>query len=237
MKNYVIYVLLLTGAIFCFNCSGSSNPDGSPTINIYSQMINTMSGEAEKSGDKPQGEVDSVNISKFRVLITEIKFHDESAADGNDKLLKTGPFVLTGDMNEGTYSISSGIVEEGTYDKIKFEIHRFATSELSSYADDETFGDFATDDRFTIIIEGKYYADGDEIGVDYAFNTDITENVTLDFDPAFDMGEGGHANIYIQMEALSALVQDGVSLDPDDDANRNKIEKQLKNIFKAVKKN
>ena len=95
-----------------------------------------------KSGkDEIQAEtVDSIHVSKFRILISRIMMHKDQSSEEDNNLLKEGPFVLIGDVPDNSVKLTEGTVPTGSFDKVKFEVHRFSASETGQYADDNVFG-------------------------------------------------------------------------------------------------
>jgi hypothetical protein len=91
-------------------------------------------------------EADSLKISRVRILISELKLHrDKEDTLAGDKTVKTGPMLITIDST-GSRTFSTGTIPAGSYDKLKFEFHRFNNNEVAQYLSDTTFADFVTND-------------------------------------------------------------------------------------------
>jgi hypothetical protein len=179
-------------------------------------------------------EADSLKISRVRILISELKLHrDKEDSIAGDKTVKTGPMMITIDSS-GTRTFGTGTIPAGSYDKLKFEFHRFSQSEVAQYLSDTTFADFVTNDRYTFIFDGTVYTNGQAFP--FSYHSDATANLSLKFDPAIALVGGSTVVIVVQVDPDAILKDGGKVLDPRDGSNESKIDNAIKSAIKALKR-
>ncbi len=240
MKTLSIIIIIMA---FCLisSCSDSTdlNLSNKATLNIKSELTQgtiQLTDLVNKEISILKTEVDSVKINKVRILLSRIKLHLKNNSNENDdKAFQTGPFVFVGDSTGSYFNLANGQIDAGTYDKIKFEIHRFEPNELSQYKNNQTFKDFATDKRYTTIFEGIAYKNGEAFP--FTYNGTVTANLSLNFETPVVLLEIITSNIYLQINPLSLLKSGDSILDPRDEGNSNQIDNLIKSAIKAIKKN
>lgn len=236
MKTIKIFVLFVFFSMLFVSCSDSNDPSDTATITIISEMpeYSVTSAELLKEINKTMAvKADSLHITRVRVLIKEIKFHPSENDTVNDKSFKVGPFILETDSTGRSFQLTQGELPAGIYDKIKFEIHRFSSSELSQYQTDD-FADFATQDRYSVIIEGTKYLGN--TSTDFTFNASITANLSLKFDEDYTIDENSTNTFAFQFKPIVAFIKNSGVLDPTENNDRAEIENLIKSAIKALKK-
>lgn len=234
----LLAIIAITASLFAFACSGdSTSTDGNVTVE--SSLSNSTVSSFEKSSDRVQGGsiIDSITVTKVRVLVSRMILHPDNSADTNDstndKKIKLEPFLYVADST-GTRVVASSTVPNGTYDKIKWEIHRFSSSEVPSYTSDTIFRDFVTGDRYTSIVEGWLVRNG--VRERFVYRSDATSNITIKFEPSVTASDASPLILSLMFDARSAFFKDGEILDPTDSKNESKIDNNIKEAFKANKK-
>jgi len=231
MKTLVIACFVALVALSACSESTSSNEpqlmlqteiDGAALTAAYRKDISAQSGD----------EVDSIHITRTRVLVSEIKLHAALGDSINGgKKLKAGPAVLTFDSS-GTRNFTQTPVPAGTYNRIKFEFHKFSSSEADQYKSTPEFADFITPDRATFIIDGFYYKNG--VRTAFSFRSDKTANLTLFFFPPIDVKSGVTSTVIIRMKPSGFLKKAAKCLDPHDDKNKGEIADAFENALSAI---
>jgi hypothetical protein len=231
--------LMLTLMLVISSCSETTTTDDQATIKIQSQMSLSVSQliDLDFKGDNIQRtEVDSVKIISTRILLSRIKFHlEKDSNDAIDKEFKTGPFLFVGDENGSFFNLTDGLIPAGSYNKIKFEIHRFNSSDLSQYQNHAIFKDFATSNRHSVIINGFAYKNGNAFAFTYYGSP--TANLTMKFEPSLVCEENSTTNICLQINPITLFKSGNSVCDPRDNGNMNDIDNLIKTAIKAVKKN
>ncbi len=231
MKRSVIALL----ALLVFVSIGCSDDVVIPEPNfvIESGLTNPILVEARKPFDKvDKGEtVVGLSVRRVRVLVSRIILHSEQDTAGkDDRTVKSGPFIYEAD-SLGSRVVSSVNVTPGTYDRLKFEIHRFSSSELAAFENDATFKDFVTGDRYSVIIEG--YVIRKTGASPFVYRSDVTENLKLEYSPALVIGEGAVTSSTLKFDVATAFKDGADILDPDDPKNESLIDNAIKNAFRA----
>lgn len=225
-------------SIFVSACSDDpvSNNQGTATFQVQLEgtVVNRTFNKQEGSFLAAGAEVDSLRVSRVRVLIKELKLHrnNEDSITG-DKTVKVGPILITAD-SAGTTAFASEPIPAGSYDKLKFEIHRFSSSEVSQYLADPVFADFVTGDRYSVIIDGVAYKGG--TAFPYSYRSNITANLQFKFQPVIDVASGGSIIIVVKIDPIAVFKKGGKILDPRDGSNENEIDNAIKSAIKALKK-
>ncbi|MBI5325077.1 MAG: hypothetical protein HZB41_07385 [Ignavibacteriae bacterium] len=237
MKS-VLFIIFTCFFLVLYSCSDSTDSGNNAILKIRSEMIKGTVSIAEllnKDITILKSEVDSLRINRIRILLSEIKFHSESESnDSSDKFFKAGPFLFVGDSTGTYFELTSGQIPAGLYEKIKFEIHRFSTGELAQYQNDASFGDFATADRYSVIIEGISYKNGNANS--FTYNGTPTANLSLKFEPSINLQANTTSNIYLQVNPVDLIKSGNSVLDPEDSTNENDIDNLIKSAIKAIKR-
>jgi len=226
---------------FCFaiisGCSSTEEPANTATVAMTAETEGSVASGAfrKHSGSPASGIVaDSVEITRVRFLLSRVKLHVE----GNDTLkdgdIKTGPFVL--EFTPGLSRVfTTATIPSGTYEKIKFEIHKFPSSIDQTYLNDPVFTDFVTSERSTVIIEGRVWSGQISIPVNFVYKSDITANLETKFPGLITLDAGSTSTIAMIFSPLLAFKASSV-LDPRDPDNANDIDNYLKSAIKSLKK-
>lgn len=230
-------ILLLFGSLILNGCASSDAPPDTTTVTINAETEGSMAtGAFRKNTATPTSGIvaDSIEITRTRFLLSRVKLHIE----GNDTLkdgdIKVGPFVL--EFTPGlSRTFSTITIPSGTYEKIKFEIHKFPSSIDQIYLNDPIFTDFVTGQRSTVIIEGRVWSAGSSIPVNFVYKSKITANLEAKFPGTLRFDAGSTPTIAMIFSPMLAFKASNV-LDPRDPDNANDIDKYLKTAIKALKK-
>jgi hypothetical protein len=241
MKKYNAIVTSILVVLLSFAIQSCSDDTSTPSTQV--ELFAELSSPAinaimpGKSGNMKQSSgdvVDSMRVTKVRILITKLKLHrsSEDTVTG-DKVVKTGPFLITID-SAGQRSVASSAIQDGTYDKAKFEIHRFSSSEISTYLNDPVYADFVTGDRYSTIIEGRVFKAG--VATAFSFKSEATSNLSLSLATPLTITSGSVGSLVLQLQPALTFKSGSQVLDPRDPRNKNDIENGLKQAIKALKK-
>lgn len=240
MKQYLLataaVLLLVIGASSFIGCS-SSTDSNDPSVTMTTSVSNrTVSGAATRTNIPLGGGLtcDSVVISRARILISELKLHHDDEDTVGAGTIKVGPFIAEWDST-GEKIVSTVTVPPGTYDKIKFEMHKLDDKSDAALINDPLFGDFLNGGRYTAIIDGMAYVNG--TGYAFSFKTSKTDNVEMKFPAAVTFSSGNSYNLAMVFDPTLVFGQSGKSpYDPRDASNQDEIANLIKNAIKALKK-
>jgi len=237
MKLLFKIALAIVLLAIVIGCEESTTPTKEPSVNLIGELesryVNTIS--ATKMNELLQlNEVDSIKIVRTRILLSNMKLFIDSTDTNLGKIVKTEPFVFDINETNGTVSLFTSSVPSGKYEKIKFEFHRFSTNEANQLAIDPVFMDFATAERYSVLIEGITYKDGNPTL--FYFKAQTTANLSLKFDPSLNLTDNSVNTIALQLNPNLYFKKWELILDPNDPKNSNDIENTLINTIKAIKK-
>ena len=239
IRNLISLMSLLALSAVFTACSDSSGPNDLTMLTMEARLTEkSVSGTMldGKSAEVLGAEVDSIALDRVRVLVSRLKLKakgsDDSTSAG-DVDVKTGPMVIDADAD--TIRIFAiGEIPAGNYDQVKFEFHRFDGSQIADYLNDSIFGAFVTDDRWTVLVDGVAYEDGEELP--FTYRSDITANLSLKFPEQIEVQEGDAVTVVLEIDPLEIFSQGGGILDPRDGTNESKIDNGIKSAIKALKK-
>ena len=241
MKKYLLIAsafLSVFGLMALSGCSSSTTePANTSTVTMSAETDGTKATSAFRKNPSPSSSgivADSIEITRVRFLLSAVKLHVEGNDTTHDSQIKTGPFIL--EFTPGFSRVFSTVtIPSGTYEKIKFEIHKFPSSIDQTYLNDPTFTDFVTAERSTIIIEGRVWSAGSSTPVNFVYKSHITLNLEAKFPGSITLGPGSNANLAMVFSPLLAFKAASV-LDPRDPDNAKEIDEFLKSAVKALKK-
>src|SRR5438067_12420675 len=207
MKKLLVLPLV---ALLAAACSGQKSS---------SLSLSARAGSASATTTTPPAAT-GVSLSRIRVALRELELRSR---DGSKRAeIALGPVVIdlgAADLTSaGVQKVLDSTVPAGTYDKIKFEIHRLQAADKVAGADDlvkagasilidGTFNgtafQFATALEAEQELEGKFVIDS------------TSQNITLNFDPS------------------KWFVSGTTPLDPSDPANKLAIEANIKSSLAA----
>lgn len=173
---------------------------------------------------------DSQNIlvlDTVKILIKDIKLN-VSNNNHDSTNFKIGPFVLFVNLTSNINLITSAIIPAGTYDKIKFEVHKLNNDEA---VPDPEFAD--ANGRYSVIVKGRY------LGNYFIYKSAKSAHQILNFPAAVSVSPYIKSNITMVLKPYIWFINNGVYLDPGNPSNSNDIDNNIKNNinhnFKAFK--
>ncbi len=229
MKIQVISVLLLF-ALIVGSCSDSTSPSQT-NISFRSGISeSSVSASVNPKSDEVQSGITEIKINTVRILLNEIKVKLNS----EDKKVRTGPAVYTITPDSQSVEFANADLPSGSIEQIKFEFHRFSSSELATYQNNNTFKDFATADRYSVIITGIKKVGDTETPFEY--KSKMTANLTYNITPPLVIDDKSTTYIDFVFQPEFVFKKTGALIDPDDPKNFNDIDNLLKDAIKALKK-
>jgi hypothetical protein len=182
---------------------------------------------------------DSVVVTRARVVLSDLKLHmtdvDDSVLGHVEGTIRVGPFLAVFDSGGGRL-ISHVSIPFGTYDRIKFEIHKLNENEEPLLQNDSLFGDFVNGGRYTFIIDGNSYVGG--VAYPFSFKSSLTMNVMVFIDPpaVFDSTSTSY-NLAVVFDPVFMFAKPGMSpLDPRDPDNHKAIERMIRYAIWGIRK-
>ena len=165
-----------------------------------------------------------IELDTVKILLRDIKIKSKSETDSSS--IKVGPFVIKLNLTGVTTDFAIGNIPAGSYDRIKFEIHKIEASETLS---DPEFRE-GTDEslRYSVIVKGKYNT------VPFIYKSRKSAKQDLKLETPVVVEENGIANLTITVDPFTWFADSTNTLDPTDPANENDIDNNIKESFKKA---
>lgn len=207
-------VLLLTvffTATIIYSCSDSE---------IITTPIDNFTFSSMSSVDSIGDSQNILILDTVKILIKDIKLN-VSNNNQDSTNFRTGPFVLFLNLSSGVNMVSSAIIPEGQYDKIKFEIHKLNDNEE---VPDPEFAD--ANGRYSVIVKGRY------LGNHFVYKSSKSAHQILNFPFSVPVSLTSRTYITLLVKPYIWFLNNGSYLDPTVPANSNDIDNNIKNNFK-----
>lgn len=249
--------LILFASFYWLGCNNATNPVGSGPNSAGKVSMSAVYTPKSITGFPKTNSisaVDSITLTRVRVVLRNIRLKAEDGENevemdteehgdnktGNDSSnSKLAPFVLELNLNGSSQQISISNVPFGTYDEFKFQIHRVNQNEISnlSPAEQAKFADFLSGEKYSIIIEGNVYMNGQ--AKPFTFKSKIDAEFELKLSPKLVVNQTQITlNITLAVSPAGWFVDsNGALIDPSDPNNANLINSNLKSFLHAFKDN
>ena len=205
---FILFFVLGSFTLFT-GCSDTVDSEA-PNVDI-SLTSDTVTGI---SGSNPQSTI--LVLNEVKVLLKDIKLNvvnDPNKEVGN---FKVGPFVILLNLQSNINIIASTYIPQGTYDRVKFEIHKLEPNEIPP---DTAFADI--NGRYSVVVGGTY--DGNP----FYFKTDVSAHQILAFPNNLVVSEN-YSNITLKVSPYMWFVQNNLILNPNDPGNKSIIDNNIK---------
>ncbi len=205
------------------------------TAGLYGCSDTTTAPQADNLSFSSTSSIDSVGDQSYlildtvKILIKDIKLNVANVNEDSTNF-KVGPFVLFLNLTSSINTIDFAIIPAGSYDKIKFEIHKLNDNEA---VPDPDFAD--ANGRYSVVVKGSYF------GNYFVYKSTKSAHQQLSFPNSLPISSASLSNITLIVKPYIWFIKNGLYLDPRDPANSNDIDNNIKdNInqnFKAFKDN
>jgi hypothetical protein len=220
-KFSILILAMLISAAGFYGCNKDTPVNSTQSDNL---SFNVMSSVDTVGDSQNYFKLDTVKI-----LIKDIKLDLANTSEDSCDF-KVGPFVLFLNLSSGLNVISSAIIPAGTYEKIKFEVHKL--NDIEAVPDPE-FAD--ANGRYSVIVKGRY------LGNYFIYKSTKSAHQILHFPSPFPVSATSASYITMIVKPYIWFIKNGAYLDPGDPANSNDIDNNIKNNinnnFKAFRDN
>ena len=168
------------------------------------------------SGDSIGGDIGILVLDTVKLLIKDIKLNVANSTEDSTNF-KVGPYVLYLNMMSNVNIVSTGIIPAGTYDKVRFQVHKLENSEP---VPDPDFED--VNGRYSVVVKGRY------AGIAFVFKSDKSAHQKITFPGHLQVSVSGKSNITLHVKPYIWFIKNGIYLDPMDPGNMNDIENNIK---------
>jgi len=179
----------------------------------------TKSDNLELSALSASDSTDNTGILQLeyaKILIKDIKLN-VSNNNQDSTNFKVGPYLLTLNLISNVNTISTGLIPVGTYDKVKFSVHKLEDNET---VPDPEFAD--VNGRYSIVVKGRYN------GIAFTYKSTKSAHQKLTFPNMLVVSPSGKSNITLLVKPYIWFIKNNIYLDPADEDNRNDIDNNIK---------
>ena len=213
IKSRILFSILLGISVLIINACDTTDP-------VETSV--SLSFATESNMNKVSA--DDFQIQEVKLLLKNIKIKNQSHEDSLQ--VKTGPMVVNLNMTVKTTEFVSSEIPAGSYNRVRFEIHKIEDSEISP---DAEFKDgMESSKRYSIIVKGTL--DGEAFT--YRSRKSAVQDIKLSEDLIVE--ENSEANLTITVDPVSWFYEGDTLLNPNDDSNDDKIDNKLKDGFKRA---
>jgi len=199
--------------LFAFSaCDTTENTNGSMSLSFSNNTA------LQKIND------DVIELDTIKILIRDIKIKSKSGSDTSS--IKVGPFVVKLNLTGTTIDFAINNIPTGSYDRIKFEIHKIEASETLSDPEFREGTDASL--RYSVIVKGKYNT------VPFIYKSRKSAKQDLKLETPVTVDENGVANLTITVDPFTWFANSVNTFDPTDPANENDIDNNIKESFKKA---
>jgi hypothetical protein len=209
--------LLFAALLITTGCDlANSGNDGPKNVSIKMQL-NTNSTAAKYKAVS----LDSLTEIKFLVEELELESVSDDSAD-----FEVENLIVNLPLDGSVIELTSQNIPVGFYDEFEMEIEH---DEDGNAVNDPDFIKEGDEDGYSIVIKGSYN------GEEFMFRTDTDFEIEMDLNPPLEISEtSGSPSVAINIDSSSWFVDsNGTALDPNDPANQELIEDNIKNSFDA----
>ena len=211
LLNKFIHLSIFTASFLMLSiitgCDTAETTNGTVTISFSPSVI------IQKISD------DTIQLDTVKILLRDIKLKNQS---GNDEMnIKTGSFVVYLNLDAMTTDFAIGNVPPGSYDRVRFSIHKLEDSETPP---DPEFREDSL--RYSVIVKGTYNS------VPFIYKSKKSAHQDLKLETPILVEENTEANLTITVDPPDWFYKNDSILDPNDPANENDIDNNIKDSFK-----
>jgi hypothetical protein len=213
LSGSLIALVMLVVLSACSGNNGKSAPGSTLSMKV------DMSALAKTAGD-------TVIIESAKVLLKSLKFKTE-VEDSLD--YKVGPFIVNLDMAGGITQIAANDIPNGTYNEIKFKIHK--PEGTTTISDTDFVAGASSDQHFSVVIRGTYN------GTPFMYRSKKEIEQELEINPPLVVTDSTNdVNATLLIAPAGWFMKNGNYLDPTNESNREDIDNNIKRSFKKAMK-
>ena len=217
--------LLIPLAFLAINFQGC---DSTESNNSTVSLSFATPGSLQKITDN------TLTIDSVKILIRDVKLgyeaesEEDNGNDGKEASVKVGPFVVHLNLAGTTTEFAVSSIPEGTYNKVKFKIHKIEASENPPDPEFKEGDDSSL--RYSVIVKGNFNMQP------FIYKSRKSAHQKIQLDEPLVVIENTAANLSITVDPSTWFLKGGKVLDPNNPDNRNDIDNNIKDSFKRCYK-
>lgn len=213
--------LLIPLLLIVMGCDVSnSGSDDSKRVSVKMKVTSQSPAKQFKTMPSTQA-VDS--LTEIKMLVEELELESVN----NDSLdFEVDNLIINLPLDGSEIELASSNVPSGTYDEFEMEIEYDDDSNISDPDFIKESGD--DDDGYSIVVKGIYN------GEEFTYRSDEDFEIEMEFNPPLEITGSSPASIAINIDPTGWFKDSsGNDLDPNDPANRDRIDENIENSFEA----
>jgi hypothetical protein len=183
----------------------------------------------------------AIELDTIKILIRDIKLENESDSSENDthwgmhsdtssyyrsEDIKVGPFVVYLNLNGVTTDFAVNSIPAGSYNEIKFKIHKIQADEIPPDPEFKEGDDNSL--RYSVIVKGKYNSEP------FIYKSKKSASQKIKLDTLLVVQENSVTNLTISVDPTTWFTDGQSELDPTDSTNANLIDKNIARSFRSA---
>lgn len=216
----IMIAVLISGVLF-ISCDTTQTNGGNFSLSFGSP--NSLQKTA----------ADSLQLTEVKILLRDIKLEQESASkttggdhhgEGDEVVVMVGPVVVHLNLTGMTTDFIVSDIPAGTYNEIRFKIHRPDVTETPP--DPEFVDSQDTTKRYSVIVKGTYNS------VPFVYKSSKSAQQKLRLDQPLVVEDNTSTNLTITVDPYTWFYDDGNLLDPTDTNNMHEIDHNISASFR-----
>jgi hypothetical protein len=214
-KYLLITSLIIPLFIVLSGCNDNSTSPVTPDNFSFSYF---------SSRDTTDHLANSLVLDTVKILLKDIKLNVANSNDSTN--FKTGPYVIFLKLDTNITTLGSGYIPAGSYDKIKFEVHKLESNET---VPDPEFRD-SLGNNYSVVAKGFFNGNW------FVYKSTKSAKQILNFPVVISLSAATVTNVTLLVRPLIWFIKNNDYMDPTNPANSNDIDNNIKdNINQNLK--
>jgi hypothetical protein len=164
---------------------------------------------------------DTLLLESVKILLKRVRLHQAVSYDSAD--VDEGPLAVSLNLSGGKTRILLSTIPAGTYDRVKFRVHR--PEDLEPIPDPIFRDGPSGDQRYSVVIQGVWN------GVPFTYRSRRGTEQDLTLIPPLRVGGGTIVTVTLRVNPYGWFEEGGTLLNPMDESDAERIDDRIKDSF------
>lgn len=206
----LLFISVVSAILFFSGCDSAETTYGTVSLSFRPPIIDKISA-------------DTIVLDTVKILLQNIKLKNQSSE--TEDQIHLGTMVVYLSVNQITTDFAVGNVPAGTYDRVRFEVHKCGGSEIPPDPEFREGNDSSL--RYSVIVKGTVDS------TSFVYKSTKSAHQDIKLETPITVEENSSANLTITVDPIGWFFTEGsVLLDPTDPANENDIDNNIAQSFK-----
>jgi hypothetical protein len=215
---HLLILMFISISVIFYSC-------GDQLLNPDTGIKNNLEFSYTSSKDTSTQAKNIITLDNVKILLKDVTL---ISVAGDSSYFYKGQFIVYLDMNNTVNTFGSGLIFPGSYDRIKFEVHK---PELNEPVPDPEFRD--SSGNYSLVVKGHFN------GKRFTYKSAKSAEQILNFPKIITLDTTSRGNVTLLIRPQIWFKKNNEYLDPSDPKNSNDIDDVIKNNmnqnFKAFK--